>query len=302
MNRRDFIAHTGMFAAGAALAPRGLHAASCASMPAGVQLYTVRDALQRDPRGTLAKLHDIGIVEAELYGLRGPESATLFGLAAKDLKQAFDANGIKVPISHIDGALTNTGAIAAIARTLGIGMVVVALPSEFSGEVNGRPGRVPAKSRAQLDQLAARLNKVGREYRSEGLRFGYHNHDIEFIEVEGVVPYDYLMSHTDPDLVQIELDLGWLAYAGMDPVQYIERYAGRVVSCHLKDFAPSISTDVPARKLVPPGSGTIDFKAVLAALRKANVAHGFIEIDVSDDPLEGVRRGHEHLQHLQGCA
>jgi sugar phosphate isomerase/epimerase len=301
MNRRDFLAHSTALAAGAALAPRGVYAA-CSALPAGVQLYTVRDALQRDPRGTLAKLHEIGIVEGELYGLNGPENASLFGLTAKELKQAFDASGIRVPMSHIGGALTNTAAISDIARALGIGTLIVALPNEFSAQRDGRFTMVPATSRAQLDQLATRLNHVGREYKSQGLTFGYHNHWVEFVEVEGVLPYDYLMSHTDPDLVKIELDLGWLAYAKVDPAQYIKRYSGRVISCHLKDFDATIATDVPQRKLVPPGAGAVDFAAVLAAMRAAKVAHGFIEIDVSDDPLAGVARGQQHLQRLQGCA
>jgi len=301
MNRRDFIAHTAVLAAGFALTARGARAA-CSALPAGVQLYTVRDALQRDPRGTLAKLHEIGIVEGELYGLNGPENASLFGLAARELKQAFDATGIKVPMSHIGGALTNTAAIADIARALGIGTLIVALPNEFAAQRDGRFTMVPAEGRAQLDQLATRLNQVGREYKSQGLAFGYHNHWVEFVEVDGVIPYDYLMSHTDPDLVKIELDLGWLAYAKVDPVQYIEKYSGRVISCHLKDFDAKIASDVPQRKLVPPGAGAVDFTAVLTAMRTAKVMHGFIEIDVSDDPLAGVARGHQHLQRLQGCA
>lgn len=297
MNRRDFIAHTSVLAAGVALAARGARAA-CSALPSGVQLFTVRDALQRDPRGTLAKLHEIGIVEGELYGLDGPENASLFGLTAKELKQAFDANGIKVPTSHIGGALTNTAAISEIAHSLGVGTLIVARPNEIPPQRDGRVTMV----RAQLDQLATRLNQVGREYKSQGLTFGYHNHSEEFVEVDGVVLYDYLMSHTDPDLVKIELDLGWLAYAKVDPVQYIKKYSGRVIACHLKDFDAKIATDVPARKLVPPGAGAVDFAAVLAAMRAAKVAHGFIEIDVSDDALAGVKRGHDHLQRLQGCA
>jgi sugar phosphate isomerase/epimerase len=300
MNRRDFIARTTAAAAGAAFAPRALQAA-CNALPAGVQLYTVRDELQKDPRGTLAKLHEIGIVEGELYGLSGPETA-LLGLPLKDLKQAFDTSGVKVTMTHIGGALDNAGAIAKTARTLGIDTVIVALPNEFTAQREGRFTMVPAESRAQLDKLAARLNQVGREYRNEGLRFGYHNHWVEFVEVDGVIPYDYLMSHTDADLVKIELDLGWLAYAKVDPVQAIRKYSGRVISCHLKDYDAKIASDVPQRKLVPPGSGAIDFAAVLAAMRAANVAHGFIEIDVSDDALAGVRSGHRHLQKLQGCA
>ena len=161
---------------------------------------------------------------------------------------------------------------------------------------------VPAKSRAQLDTLVEKLNRAGREYRDRGLTFGYHNHHVEFTKVDGVVPYDYLMSNTDPNLVKIELDLGWLATVGVDPAAYVRRYAGRVIACHLKDYNPRVATDVPQRKLVPPGSGSVDFAAVLAAMRETGVQHGFIEVDVSDDALGDVRRGHAHLEMLKGCA
>jgi len=303
MNRRDFVARGTALAATSVLAPAELfsqtqRSAACGGPPAGVQLFTVREALGRDPRGALRSLHEIGIVEAELFGLNGPENATLFGLPARDLKRAFDDNGIRVPISHIGGNLENSAAIADIAATLELQAVCVALPSEFSGA----GGMVPAKSRGQLDALAEKLNRVGREYRDRGLNFGYHNHHIEFTRVDGVVPYDYLMSNTDPSLVKIELDLGWLATAGVDPVTYVRRHAGRVIACHLKDYAPSIATDVPQRKLVPPGFGSIDFGAVLKAMRETGVQHGFIEVDVSDDALGDVRRGHANLERLKGCA
>jgi sugar phosphate isomerase/epimerase len=110
------------------------------------------------------------------------------------------------------------------------------------------------------------------------------------------------MSNTDPSLVKIELDIGWLAAAGVDPVAYLRRHAGRVIACHLKDYDPAVTTDVPQRKLVAPGAGTIDFAGVLAAMNQTGVRHGFIEVDVSDDPLGDVRRGHAHLQALKGCA
>ena len=303
MNRRNFLTR------GAALAASSVACASsfrllsqpargCGGPPAGVQLFTVREALGRDVRGALRSLREIGIAEAELFGLNGPDSATLFGLPVRDLKGAFDENGIRVPISHIGGNLDNTAAIADIAGALGLQAVCVALPSEFSGA----GGMVPAKSRAQLDALAEKLNRAGREYRERGLTFGYHNHHIEFTRVDGVVPYDYLMSNTDPNLVKIELDVGWLATAGVDPVAYVRRHSGRVIACHLKDYDAKIATDVPQRKLVPPGAGTIDFGALLAAMREANVQHGFIEVDVSDDALGDVRRGNAHLQKLKGCA
>jgi sugar phosphate isomerase/epimerase len=302
MNRRRFLTRCGAIAAGSLtgvdLLAQPARAGGCGGPAPAVQLFTVRDALGRDPAAAFRTLREIGIVEAELFGLNGPESATLFGMAARDLKQAFDGAGIRVPISHIGGALTHTAAIGEIARALGIGTVVVALPSEFSGP----RGMVPAQSRAQLDALAEKLNGVGRDYRAQDLVFGYHNHHVELMPVEGVVAYDYLMSNTDPALVKIELDVGWLATAGADPVAYLRRYAGRVIACHLKDYAPAVATDVPQRKLVAPGAGTIDFAAVLDAMNETGVSHGFIEVDVSDDPLGDVRRGHSHLQMLKGCA
>jgi sugar phosphate isomerase/epimerase len=305
MKRRIFLS-TGMQLAASALAgttaldllAQPARAASCGGPAAAVQLFTVREALGRDLRGALRSLREIGIVEAELFGLNGPESSTLFGQPVRDVKRAFDDAGIRVPISHVGGELTNTAAIADIARTLGLEAVCVALPSEFSGP----GGMVAAQSRAQLDALAEKLNRAGREYRDRGLTFGYHNHHVEFIPVDGVVPYDYLMSNTDPAVVKIELDLGWVAAAGADPVAYLRRHAGRVIACHLKDYDAKIATDVPQRKLVPPGSGTIDFAAVLAAMNETGVRHGFIEVDVSDDPLGDVRRGHAHLEKLKGCA
>jgi sugar phosphate isomerase/epimerase len=306
MNRRRFLTRTGAFAAsslvGLDLFAQPARAGDCSGPVPAVQLYTVRDALGRDPRATLASLRDIGIVEAELYGLNGAASATLFGMPAGDFKRACDANGIRLPATHIGGDLANHAAIADIAHAVDAKAVIVALPSEFSGQVDGRFAMVPAQGRAQLDALAAKLNASGREYGDRGLTFGYHNHHIEFTPVDGLVPYDYLMSNTDPDLVKIELDIGWLATAGVDPVAYLRRHAGRVIACHLKDYDPTIASDVPQRKLVAPGAGRIDFAAVLAAMRETGVAHGFIEVDVSDDAMGDVRRGHAHLQGLKGCA
>src|SRR5215210_2194923 len=124
MNRRVFLRTssrllTSVIASTAAvdvLAQRA-RADGCRGPAAGVQLFTIREALGRDLRGALRSLRDIGIVEAELFGLNGPESSTLFGQPVGELKRAFDEHGIRLPISHVGGDLTNTGAIADIART-----------------------------------------------------------------------------------------------------------------------------------------------------------------------------------------
>jgi sugar phosphate isomerase/epimerase len=307
MNRRSFLTRSGALAATSLVGTAALDLESqpardsCLGPPAAVQLWTVRDALGQDPRAALRQLREIGIVEAELYGLNGEGNATIYGMAARDLKRVFDDNGIRLPAAHVGGDLANHAAIAEIARALGIENLFVALPSEFARTVDGRFTMVPAQGRAQLDALVEKLERAGREYRARGLTFGYHNHHIEFMRVDGVVPYDYLMSNTDPELVKIELDIGWLATAGVDPVDYLRRHRGRVIACHLKDYNPAIQSDVPQRKVVAPGAGTVDFGAVLAAMDETRVAHGFIEVDASDDPFGDVRRGHAHLEGLKGC-
>ena len=303
MNRRLFMHQTG--AAVAATAVAGVDvapAADCPTPPAAVQLWTVRDALADDPRSAVASLRRIGIVEAEMFGLNGGDDARPHGMPARDLKRLLDDNGLRVPFAQIGGELTNIAATAELAHELGVEAVIVGMPSELGTTRDGRFTRIPAQSRAQLDRLAERLDAAGREYRRHGLAFGYHNHDVDFVPVEGVVPFDYLMERTDPAVVKLEVDVGWLAVAGRDPAAYLRRYAGRVLACHMKDYDPAIAADIPDRKLVEPGAGTIDFGAVLAAMRDTNVAHAFIEVDYADDPLGAVERGLRYLQSVGACA
>jgi sugar phosphate isomerase/epimerase len=303
VNRRGFIARSGAAAAGVAfgdLASRTALGAAC-DPPLGVQLFTIRDAMAGDPHAALARVREIGLTQAELYGLTGRENGRLFGLTAAELKRAFATNGLRVELAQIDGSLANTTAIADFAAELGITTAIVALPAEFTAVREGRSSRAPAAGREQLDALAEKLGRAARDYRARGLRFGYHNHDVELISVENVVPLDYLMSRTDPELVKLELDLGWLAVAGADPAEYVRRYSGRLIACHMKDYDARSASAVQEQKLVEPGAGTIDFGAVIAAMRDASVEHAFIEIDESADPLAAVERGCRHLQALLGC-
>jgi sugar phosphate isomerase/epimerase len=303
MNRRRFLLESGAAVSGAALGGRPPHASAAACRPPlGVQLYTVRDALQADPRAALARLRAIGIVEAELAGLTGRERGRVLGLPAGELREAFAANGISAKLTHVDGALTDTPAIADLAAELGLSTAIVALPVELTAVRDGRFAMVAPTGRPQLDALAAKLNRTGRDYRARGLAFGYHHHDMELAPVDGVVPLDYLMERTDPDLVKLELDIGWLALAGASPIEYLHRYAGRVIACHMKDFDARIASDTPQRKLVEPGAGSVDFAAALDAMRDTNVAHAFIEIDVAHEPFGAVERGCRHLEALLACA
>jgi sugar phosphate isomerase/epimerase len=311
MDRRTLLRGTGALAVCLAMpSPRfggsALLAAGCEQLPApGVQLFTVREALGRDPGGALAQLGAFGLEEVELFGLAG--RGELFGLAPQALRARLDANGLRAPLSHVGGDVVASGALAEAAHTLGVRGLVMALAPDFTATRDGRWMMVGAESLAQLDRLAERLNALGTAFRAHGLEFGYHNHHVEFFEVEDRIGFDYLMARTDPELVKIELDIAWVAVAGHDPIAYLNRYAGRVIACHLKDLhngAPlpdSADTGALQARLVEPGAGTIDFAAVLQTMRATGVAHGFIEIDVSADPFGAVERGHRHIQALKGC-
>jgi sugar phosphate isomerase/epimerase len=311
MDRRTLLRGTGALAVSLALpSPRfggsALLAAGCEQLPApGVQLFTVREALGRDPGAALARLGAFGLEEVELFGLGA--SGELFGLAPAALRERLDASGLRAPLTHVGGDVTASAAIADAAHTLGVRGLVMALAPDFTATRDGRWMMVGAENLAQLDRLADRLNALGTAFRAHGLQFGYHNHHVEFFEAEGRIGFDYLMARTDPELVKIELDIAWVAVAGYDPIAYLNRYAGRVIACHLKDLQngtplpDSGDTGALQSRLVEPGAGTIDFAAVLETMRATGVAHGFIEIDVSADPFGAIERGHRHLQALR-CA
>lgn len=280
----------------------------CASLTSGVQLFTLRDALQRDVEATLHAVATLGIRTVELYGL-APSSERLFGLRLAELRALLDEFGLVAPFAHVGDELEDPRSLAAIAahaHALGVETAVLALPREFTSMRDGRFEMVGPSSVAILDRLAVRLERAGRAFREQGLAFAYHNHHVEFMpppDAPDVVPFDFLLERVPAGAMALELDIGWLAAAGRDPVRDLEAQRGRVVACHLKDFrdaAPGAQAP-PQASLVEPGAGRVDFAAVLAAMRAGGVRHGFIEIDVTPDPLGAVDRGRRHLLSLPGC-
>lgn len=314
MNRRRLLQLSAM--AGSAFLLEGIglvgcgRAANCRIVrPPGAQLWTIRELLQADPRAALMSLGNIGIREIELYGLNGSSDAEaqLFGLSPTEFLDALRAANLTMAMAHIAGNWTNTGVIAEIANALGVEALALALPEIFTDSSSGTFNMVRAKSLAEVDGLIGRLNQVADEFRSLGLTFAYHNHHVEFIPIDGEVPYHYIMERTDPDLVKIELDIGWVGAAGLDPAQQVKRYADRLISCHLKDFDSRIrllenpDLDSILAAIVEPGAGTIDFPRVLEAIDAAAVPHAFVEIDVVADPLDAIDRSNRYLQSLASC-
>ncbi len=277
--RREFLATLGVSALGIA----GLNvSAACATVPArrnlakvGLQLYTVRDLMQADLPGTLAKVAAAGYQEVEFAGYFGRTPAQITAL----LRQ----NNLTSPSSHLGiDVFEKTPSVLADAKA--IGNEWATLPW------------LPEERRKTLDdwkRLPGMLNTFAAQAKSQGLRFAYHNHDFEIRPIDGVRPYDLLLSGTDPSLVDFEMDLYWVVFGGGDPLDFFNRYPGRFKMVHVKD-----SAGPPDNKMVDVGSGKIDFATIFAQSDKAGIKHYFVEHDQPADPIATITNSARYLHAL----
>ena len=279
LNRRDFL----RLAAGTAVAASvpatlGTRAAEGARRSRGgiqpdkigIQLYTVRDQMDRDFEGTLAAVAGIGYAEVELAGL--------FGRTPEQARATLDGVGLRAVSSHngVDQMNSDPEGVFGGAVTLGQRWVVH-----------------PFFQSASLDdyrRLAEDLNTAGATARTYGLRVGYHNHAQEFEIIEGTFPMAVLIEETDPDLVDIQLDLYWAmegfyTYNNPEarPLALFERAPGRFTSFHVKDGFPSEE----GVRFADVGEGEIDFGPIFAARKRSGVKHYFVERDDAASDSEG---------------
>ena len=238
--------------------------------PIGLQLYTVRDRMAVDLPATLAAVAEIGYREVEFAGY--------FDHPPSQVRAWLDAAGLTAPAAHVPFEVVDGwGEWIEIARVLGHRYLVIPW--------------IPPERRRSLDdyrRLAQAFNEIGAAAHEAGLQFAYHNHAFEFTSLEGRVPFDVLLDETDPDLVQIEMDLFWTVEGGGDPLDYFARYPGRFPMVHVKDRTA-------AGDMVDVGQGIIDFPAIFASSEEAGIRHYFVEHDEPADSLASVRRSYEWL-------
>ncbi len=243
-------------------------------VPVALQLYTVREEVQRDLAGTLRRVAEMGY--------SGVESGVYQGVTAEALKRLLDDLKLRTPatLTGLDALEQDIDGLIDYCLTIGSPYLVLSWldPAEYS------PANVPA--------LAERLNGFGRRCRERGITFGYHNHAGEFALSDGAYPLDRLLDRTDPALVVLELDVYWASYAGADPAAYLRKRAGRVPLVHLKDIAPDGS-------FAEVGDGTLDLAAIFAAAEAGSVRWYVVEHDRPSPPaLDSARRSLENLRAL----
>lgn len=317
LNRRGFLKNTGLLSAAGVLGLSGLPTrvladqckAQAANAALGIQTYMVRAALKTDVVGTLETLAEAGFRELELFGIGGEHyfgKDPFFGLSLTQFADLVQRLELAVPSAHVAGELKDPGQAREMADALGIEYFIEAMAPELISYEGGMPHFVDPTSLDAVRAIATRLNRRGEQITSLGRTFAYHNHNPEFVSIDGQVCMDVLVAETDPELVKLELDLGWIAVAGFDPVERLQKYAGRVIACHMKDFDPSIPLPTPTaelpiplqKRLLPPGAGTVDFATITRQLDADGIRHRFIEVDAPADPLAEAKSGLCHLAGL----
>ena len=279
-SRRQFLQ-----SAAAVLARSPLAAAQLRTL--GVQLYTVRTALPKQPAETLKAIRDIGYREIE---------ATYAGLDL--IWPTLESSGLKPVSIHLDNTLMNAGKEDELARAIDQvkkwGFAFAVFPY------------LPPAERGGLEKirvLTDKLNRAGERCHAAGLRFCYHNHAFEFEPMEGTTGFQVMMDRLDRNLCGFELDCFWVSVAGHDPATLLRELSGRVPLVHLKDkpaAAPVMykeSVDRSTFKEV--GNGSIDWKAVLRAAASAKVEHYFVEQDQTPgDPIDSLKQSFAFLSRL----
>ena len=249
----------------------------------GIQLYTVRDVLKGDFEGTLARIGAIGYREVEFAGY--------FDHTPEQVKAALASAGLTAPATHVgpDNLGKSWDAVVNTAKAIGHEYVIVAW--------------IPEEQRKTIDdwkRIAEQLNQAGTACRAVGLQFAYHNHDFEFVPIDGRVPYDLLLESTDPSLVKLEMDLFWATFAGADPLTYFSRSPGRYPLVHVKDMTPKPTPDAASeRVMVDVGKGSIDWKRIFAKSSVAGIQHYFVEHDQPADPLASAKASYDFLRQLE---
>ncbi len=271
-SRRTFLKNSAALAALTALPTSQLFAQMEYGMLTGLQLYSVRDDMRKDPSGTLKQLSDMGYKFVEHAGY---SDRKFYGYAASDFKKYLDDLGMKMPsghsvlsMDHYDTSkkdFTDTWKYTLEdSATAGIEYVI----SPWLDQ----------KLRSDLDTLKSFMdvfNQCGELCKTFGVKYGYHNHDFEFSQsLEGKTLFDHILDLTDPDLVAQQLDIGNMVNGGANAMDVLKKYPGRFVSLHVKDEIKAEGGEGYESCVL--GTGIVGVKEVIDASKKMGGTKHFI--------------------------
>ena len=225
----------------------------------GIQLWSVRDDLAKDPKGVLKQLSSYGYKQIESFeGGKG----IFWGMSNTEFKAEMDKLGMKIISSHCD---INKDFEKKAADAAAVGMKYLICP--YKG---------PQKDLDAFKKFADEFNQKGEICKKNGIRFAYHNHDYSFATMNGEMGQDVMMKNTDASLVDFELDMYWVVAAGQDIETWLKKYPKRFRLCHVKDRkkgAPLTDKD----ESVVVGTGSINYPKILKTAKKQGMEYYIVE-------------------------
>ncbi len=293
MERREFIKITGVSSL-CMMAFPGMTSCSSEGVASeyGLQVYTIRDALKKDFIGSLKQVADIGYNYIELFGY---DAGKYFGYTIEETKKIIDDLGMTVNCSHIALGRSNPEQIGTLMNgwektvedAAKLRQKYVVCPYLQESE---------RKSLDDYKSYADLFNKNAEIAKNYGLKFAYHNHNFEFDELDGEIPYEILLNRCDTDLVKFEMDMYWMEYARQDPLTYFDRFPGRFPLWHIKDLSGDED-----KFFTTVGDGVINWSKLFTHSKKAGLEFFYVEQDNSKNklPFENIEKSLLYLKGLK---
>lgn len=282
MKRREFV-QTAAFGAVGMLSLPSFLAAGKRAGNMGLQLYTLRDTIGKDPKGVLDKVASYGYKELETFGY---DSGKIFGLDFSEFCQYAKGLGMKVVSGHygLDKIKGDTWK-RAVDDAVKNGQKFMVVPYIDESQ---------RKSIDDYKRICADLNAAGEVCNKSGIRFGYHNHAFEFDTVDGQIPFDLMLQELDPKNVGMEMDIFWVVNAGRDPIKYFTDHPGRFEQWHVKDMDKA-----DKNKNADIGTGSIDYKPIFAKAKLSGMKHWYVEQETyPGEPIKSVEESAKFLKKM----
>ncbi len=258
-------------------------AAPAAKKDIYLQLYSVRDDIKADYAATIAKVAEMGYTGVEAAGY---SDGKFYGMAPADFKKSIEDAGMEVLSSHAGKPLAEPVADTNWDETWAWWDTAIQAHKDAGMKYLVVAWIPTPKTLADLQAYCDYFNQIGEKCNAAGLRFGYHNHNFEFNEVEGELMYDYMLKNTDPAKVFFQMDVYWTVMGQKAPVDYFNAYPGRFEILHIKD----------SKELGQ--SGMVGFDAIYNNADKAGTKYMVVEVErYTGTPLEGAKESYDYLSN-----
>lgn len=257
-------------------------------LPIGIQLYTLKDLITKNPELIIKKVSELGFKEIETFGY---SKGKFWGLHPENLRIELNRNKLKSSFGHyglesmLSGNIDEIKEVIEAAKILDQKCIVIpSIPEHLR------------KTNSAYIALAELMNKAGEICKHSGLNLAYHNHSFEFEKLENSesCPYEILLKHTEPGLVTFEMDIYWVVKSGINPIELFEKFPGRFELWHLKDMHKNdreINTEI--------GNGSIDFKELLLYKELAGAKYFILEQENFEiDPFKSIKISHDYISKL----